>query len=618
MPVRTCTASVCLVLFLSLVAPSAQAESWVKVVSPHFTVISNGSEKDARTVALNFERFRATLAVLYPSLRMDASAQTIIVAPRDVQTFDKLVPYYKKQDDRVAGLFREGWEHNYVIVRLDFIDEGEAIAYHEYFHTVLHLNFTRMPTWLDEGLSDFYASTRFEGEKVYIGAPSPRLRLLESGTPFPLKTILTANQRSPYYHDADKVGMFYAESWGLTHYLEFGDGMGNGQRLNAYLDLLQKKADSMQAFEQTFGDLNQVDNNFRRYISKFSFTAMQLKDPPKIDPSRFQGETMSAAETDAEMGGFFNYMGSSDTANTWLAEALAADPKSALAHENMAFYAFRKGDDDTAEKEFDEAVMLAPTSYLAVYYEAMMKYGAKSDDDSLNALDAAMARVLQLNPTFAPALVVRSQVFVKEHRLQDAYNAALQAWRLEPDRPGYLTHLAAILDSAHDFQEAIHDADAVVSRWDFTDGAEALSVADHARKLANIAETPEETAAGAEEMKYSTGLLVEDGFLSSVTCEPSKPLRFILSTPANGQIHFEVNGAFGMGFTDTLWYGEDHFTACHHLEGMKAVVRYTKSNDATPKNIAKWLEVRDDLTPMVLALPATNPIPPLSPPSDQK
>lgn len=610
-------ASLCLIFFLSFVAPSVRAETWVKVVSPHFTVISNGSEKDARTVATNFERFRATLAVLYPSLRMDASAQTIIVAPRDVETFNKLLPYYKKQDDEIAGLFREGWEHNYVIVRLDFIGEGELIAYHEYFHTVLHLNFTRVPTWLDEGLSDFYASTRFEGDKVYIGAPSPRLRLLESGTPFPLKTVLTANQSSPYYHDADKAGMFYAESWGLTHYLEFGDGMGNGQRLNAYLDLLQKKVDSVQAFEQTFGDISQVDTAFRRYISKFLFSAMELKNPPKIDPATFQGETMSAAETDAEMGGFFNYMGSPETANKWLTDALAADPKSALAHENMAFYAFRKGDDDTARKEFDQAVTLSPNSYLAVYYQAMMKYGASSDEDSLKALDAAMARVLQLNPTFAPALIVRSQVFVKESRLQDAYNAASQAWHLEPDRPGYLTHLAAILDSAHDFQEAVNDADAVVSRWGFTDGAEALTVADHARRLANITETPEETAAETEEMKYSAGLLVEDGFLASVTCEPSKPLQFVLSTPAKGQMHFEVKGAFGMGFTDTLWYGEDHFTACHHLEGTKAVVRYTKTNDATPKNIARWLEVRDQLTPMVLALPTAS-VTPLPPASAQK
>ena len=590
----------CLLFFTATLLP---AETWVKAVSPHFTVISNAGEKNARNVAANFERIRATLAILHPSLRVDASAQTIIFVPRDVSTFDKLMPSLKKEDDHVAGLFREGWEHNYVIIRLDFPDEADTEVYHEYIHSLLHLNFTRIPTWLDEGLSDFYGSTRFDGDKVYIGAPSPRLALLRGQTPFPLKILLAVDQRSPYYHDADKAGMFYAESWALTHYLEFGEGMGNGQRLSAYVALLQKKANSLQAFEQTFGNLNDVNTGFREYISKFAFPALEMKNPPKIDQSSFQSAPMSAAETDAEMGGFFNYMGSSETADKWLTDALAADPKLALAHENMAFYAFRKGDDDTARKEFDQAVALDPNSYLAVYYQAMMKYGAKRDSDSDVALGTAMSRVLQLNPAFAPALIVQSQVLVRQNQLQAAFNAAAKAWDLQPDRAGYLTHLAAILDFAHNFQQAVQTADAVVSRWSFTDGAEAIAVADHARKLGNIAEKPEETAAETEELKYTADLLSAQGMITSVACETSKPVQVVLTTPSNEQLHFETSGGFSLGFSDTLWYGEDHFTFCHHLEGMRAVVRYEKSKDPAPKNILRWLEVRDELIPMVVPPP---------------
>ncbi|HKQ85556.1 MAG TPA: hypothetical protein VJS43_02175, partial [Candidatus Acidoferrales bacterium] len=130
----------CLLFFTATLLP---AETWVKVASPHFTVISNAGEKNARNVAANFERIRATLAILHPSLRVDASAQTIIVVPRDVSTFDKLMPSYRKEDDHVAGLFRAGWEHNYVIIRLDFPDFAETEVYHEYIHNLLHLNFTR-------------------------------------------------------------------------------------------------------------------------------------------------------------------------------------------------------------------------------------------------------------------------------------------------------------------------------------------------------------------------------------------------------------------------------------------------------------------------------------------
>ena len=48
----------CFVFLSALSSPGA--ETWVKVKSPHFTVISNGSEKDAREVATGFEQIRAS------------------------------------------------------------------------------------------------------------------------------------------------------------------------------------------------------------------------------------------------------------------------------------------------------------------------------------------------------------------------------------------------------------------------------------------------------------------------------------------------------------------------------------------------------------------------------
>ena len=42
---------------------------------------------------------------------------------------------------------------------------------------------------------------------------------------------------------------------------------------------------------------------------------------------------------------------------------------------------------------------------------------------------------------------------------------------------------------------------------------------------------------------------------------------------------FRRTGPFGAGFSDTIWYGEDHFSFCHHLEGMRAVIHYKPSAD---------------------------------------
>ena len=232
------------IIILVCVFPT-HAETWVKVTSPHFTVISDGSEKQAQQIAMGFEQIHAIFALALPGLRTDSGAETIVIAARDVNSFkDLLSPAEKKRADNLAGEFRKGWEKDYVLVRLDIPDENRNVVYHEYIHKLLALNFTRIPVWLDEGLAEFFGNTLIKSDGIYIGAPSQRIGLLRARVAYPLATILSVGRNSPYYRDEDKVGLFYAQSWGLTHFLMLGPNMGNGQRMNAYLRSLQQGEDS--------------------------------------------------------------------------------------------------------------------------------------------------------------------------------------------------------------------------------------------------------------------------------------------------------------------------------------------------------------------------------------
>jgi tetratricopeptide (TPR) repeat protein len=469
------------------------------------------------------------------------------------------------------------------------------VVYHEYIHKLLHLNFTRLPVWLDEGLAEFFANTESRSNEMFVGAPSPRIQLLRARSLYPLPTILSATQSSPYYRDEDKIGMFYAESWGLTHFLMFGDSMGRGQRMNAYVESLQKGVAPEAAFEQAFGDPKQVQKQFENYVGRFSFLAMRI-DKPNVDVSAFNGGPLSAAETDARLGGFFTYIRQLDLAKQRLTAALSENSESASVHENMAFLEFQQGDDDEALKEFDQAVKLDPTSYLALYYQAMLKFHGKIDADSLSSLDAALKKVLELNPRFAPALVVRSQIDVRQGQLQDALDLAIKAQKLEPDRAGYLTNAAAILLLGHNYAESIKLASTVAGRWAASDSAEALTIVARARQSGGIQPTPDELAQEASEMKYAEDTTSVEGTIQSVICEKSKPMQLVLETGGKS-LNFHAGKPYGMGFTDTLWYGEDHFNPCHHLEGMRAVLRYKVSSGQSEENEFRWLEIRDELTP---------------------
>lgn len=582
-----------------------RADNWVKVQSPHFTVISNGSEKQARQAALGFEQIHTVFSSIIPGMRTDSSAETVVIGLKDENTFAELMPSEKKYVSHLGGLFMKGWEKDYVLVRLDIPDEDKNIVYHEYIHKLLHLNFTRLPVWLDEGLAEFFGNTWMRDDGIYIGAPSPRLAELRSRTMYPVSTILSVGRASPYYRDADKAAMFYAESWGLTHFLMFGPGMEGGHKMNVYLASLQNGMESEKAFEQAFGSRAEVEKGFQAYANRFTYGAMRFDRMQKIDPGTFAGGPLVPAEADAMIGGFYTRQHEMELAGKRLSSALSMNPKSALAHENEGFLEFVQGQDEDARKEFDTAAALNPDSYLAVYYQAMMKFHGKKDTDSLGQLDLALTRVMRLNPRFAPAFVERSQIYVQQGKLQDAYNTSVLAQRLEPDRGGYLTNSAAILLLGHNYPAALQTASKVASRWYDSDSAEALAIVTQARRLGKIEQTAEEKMQEEQDMEYAKDTTAVEGIVESLRCEKSKPLEIVIRS-GDRSLSFKSGKKFGLGFSDTLWYGEDHFNECYHLEGMNALVRYSPSSDMSAQPEMRWLEIRDELIPSALPAPASD------------
>ncbi len=84
------------------------------------------------------------------------------------------------------------------------------------------------------------------------------------------------------------------------------------------------------------------------------------------------------------------------------------------------------------------------------------------------------------------------------------------------------------------------------------------------------------------------------GTIVSSSCDKSG-LNLVLQpiAPNTPVLKLGANKAYESGFSDTLWFGEDHYTPCFHLAGLPALVAYRASGAGTEKLLA--LEVRDDL-----------------------
>jgi Tfp pilus assembly protein PilF len=581
-------------LLLAGLSCAASEKEWAEVRSQHFRVITDGSEKDARRVAREFEQIRFAMSSVYPKLRLDSGAPLLVMCPRDESSMKVLAPqFWKRKGFKPAGFFQHGWDKEYAVVRLDELrPESYEVVYHEYVHSVMHLNLRWLPVWLDEGLADFHANTRFEKTKIYVGAPSWRLRVLRSRPPIPLSTLLAVTPSSPYYHDEDKADIFYAQSWLLTHYLFFGPGMESGKKLLRFITLLDD-TEQMKAFEQVFGDPKAIEKGLEAYGRTFSLAGGTLNTPASTDEKEFKSRRMSAAETEAELGSYHLWSRDRELARPLIEQALKDDSNLGLAHEDMAFLSFAEGKDEDAVREFTQAVALDPKLYLSLFSRTMMLPAARSDVPADQAeFERALLKVLDQDPQFAPALVQLARLYVRQGNLERGYGMARRAEQLEPARAGYHLLSGRILQLMGRGAEASGFARFVASRWQGPDHDEALELWNSvpaAQRFAGEAMTPSVVA----------GTQVAEGVVKSVQCGRSaenEEQKFTLVIEQGGhELTFQAEGRFGVGYSDTLWWGRDHFSSCLHIEGIRAVVHYKSSSNAKYAGELARLDLRDDL-----------------------
>lgn len=492
---------------------------------------------------------------------------------------------------QVVGVFHHGWEKQYVYVQLQDVGLNDyAVVYHEYTHYILHLNAHWLPTWLDEGMAEFYGYTRFQGSKIEVGAPTER-KLRSDQTFVPVESLIHMNPSS-YGSDPKKIQEFYTESWALVHYLTFGPGMGNGSKLNDFFRDLQQGMDQAKAFQQEFGSFASVDKGLFQYMERFLFAAGLLHDPPQIEEKTFNCRKLSVAETDAQLAGFYIWTHNLAAARPLVQRALASDPKLGLAHENNGFILFADDQYAPAAEEFSQAFALDPSLYLSLFAKTMLSPIATSnvpaDEDRFRS---ALSQVVALNDQFAPAFVQLARLDVRQGNLGDALPVARRAEELEPWRAGYHLLTGQILLRMGKGAQAAQYAEYVAKHWggpDHNEAVELWSAVPAAERPAGI---------GLQQQIIPPGLKRVEGVVQSAVCGVAGQPWALVIRSGDQALTFHAGDRFEFGFSDTLWYGEDHFSTCRHIQGLRAIVTYKPVANSNYTGDVAEVELRDDLAP---------------------
>jgi tetratricopeptide (TPR) repeat protein len=471
-----------------------------------------------------------------------------------------------------------------------------ATVYHEYVHSLLYANFRGLPTWLNEGLAQFYSYTRFEGGHMYIGAPpksTHRLDSLDSRTPVPLRTFITT--RSSISREESDSQLFYAQAWALTHFLTFGPGMDGGDKLKKFFDLLMSGAEQLKAFEQVFGNIEELDKAYRNYISRFAFASGIIPYVVSVDEKDYSVRPLSLAETQAELAAFEILFHHFDQVRELAEAGMKGDPKLALAYEDMGFVHFNEGKDEDALREFSQAVELDPKSYISLFAKTMLSPFSRSDAAAPQAsFEEALKKVVALNPRFAPAYVELAKLYLARGQLGGALQMAKKADALEPARSGYRVLTGQILLRAGLPAEASARAAYIAERWGGADREEAMELWKSVPAEKRVSEI-------LVDRPLPTDVVVAEGMLKSVSC---KDQSFVVTLESDGKLLTFHRQGFPVGFSDTLWVGGDHFTPCFHVNGLRAVAHYKVSADKSYSGDLVSIGFRDNLSPAAKSAPA--------------
>ena len=242
----------------SVAAPTGR-QTWIRLQTNHFDLLTDNEEQDARRTLQTLEETRWFFQQT-TSLIPAAGKPLRIIALRSKEEY---TPFRLQSTSFAHYLHSERGDY---IVLQDIRPEHREAAVHEYTHFVFRMAGLKLPIWLCEGTADFYSSVVTQGGTALVGGLLPaRMRSLRDGVSLPLETLVAADRKSPLYNEREKVSLFYAQSWALVHMLAFDAAYGPG--FSKFLATVSNGALSERAFLEVYGKtLDQVEEDLREYV----------------------------------------------------------------------------------------------------------------------------------------------------------------------------------------------------------------------------------------------------------------------------------------------------------------------------------------------------------------
>lgn len=428
-PLIRCSAVVLFLAGLFSVAPVRAQEPWTRVATKNFEMYTTDDAAHATAALEAFERVRSFFL---------QSDQATSVPPGQVKivAFRSEAEYAQyRLNPGAFAYFLHNYKGDYIVMR-DINPEHFPAVIHEYTHLVIQHSGWKLPLWMNEGVAEVYSSLQVQGNQMVLGKlPVGRMNDLRRGEMLSLPALMAVDHSSPYYQQRDKMRLFYAEAWALSHMLMLSPEYKS--KLLEFVAAISAGKTGAECFEQIYGKtLEQVQGDL---VASLNVAAQQTEllnvkaaggdVQPVFSPlSNFDRDLTLADLLSASTR-------TAGVARTILLELSAEQPKNADVEESLGYLAWQRGDEREAQVHFrrafqngsDDPVMLCE-------YASLVEASEQGDIQEGDAARAALLKALAIRPDYTDARLQFALMEFRAGRYQAASTNFSQIKTVKPEQ----------------------------------------------------------------------------------------------------------------------------------------------------------------------------------------
>lgn len=422
-------------------APAAAGQQWIEIKSPHLSVITDAGEQRGREIAARFEQVRAGFGITFPAIIVRTIYPVQVVAFGNGKEFHRFAAAAGRPGE-VSG-FRESGEDRSLFAVDATLPVGWEMVLRDYARLLVESNFPTMPSWFDEGFTEYCASaTARTGELEFGATTDARAKVLRKTPWIHLDDVFDVRNEKRQLSSPQQMAVFEAESWVTAQYLMAHD---MSQQLWQFFELTEKQDVAViPAAEKAFGITSkQLENRIRDYYINGQIASRRAPAPAELgDTSRYPARKLSDLEWLTVWADLqYHSKGQHERGVATFRDVLKKDPGNVAANIGLAYDYITHNDFDVASEYLGRA-SAAGGKDATVHYLNAVVMNRKAAVAGAPLPSAAMRKeieaVQQLDPSIADAYYLLARVEMAENNLEAQRAAIAKAVSLNSRNEIYL------------------------------------------------------------------------------------------------------------------------------------------------------------------------------------